>query len=125
MAEFAPELAELLLSKFSSVEQVDVFVLLHGSADREWSADEVARALEMPSQSAGMRLYLLASAGLIATDGGATMRYRYVPEPALDAIAEAIADAHRRDRPALAALLSPPSGSPARLFADAFRLKAR
>ena len=124
MAELTPELVELLTSKFSSIEQVDVFVLLFRSAEREWSPQEVAAALAVAPQSAGMRLFLLSSAGLIAASGsGASPRYAYVPNPALDAIAGMVAERHEADRPALVSLFSPSPGSPAQLFADAFRLK--
>jgi hypothetical protein len=124
VADLSPELAEFLISKFTAVEQVDVFVLLFRSPDRLWSSQEVATALRVAPQSAGMRLYLLTSAGLLAASGGgAAVQYRYAPEPALDAIGGAIADAHQADRSAVAAVISPPDGSPARLFADAFRLK--
>jgi hypothetical protein len=124
MAELAPELVELLLSKLSSIEQVDVFVLLFRSAERDWSPQEVAAALNVAPQSAGMRLFLLSSAGLLAASGsGASQRYAYVHNPALDSIADMVAQTHAAERPALAALLSPSPGSPAQLFADAFRLK--
>lgn len=124
MADLAPELAELLISKFTAIEQVDVFVLLFRSPDREWSTPEVATALGVAPQSAGMRLYLLASSGLLTASGdGSQVQYRYVPDPALDSVGRAIADAHRADRAGLAAVVAPPATSAARLFADAFRLK--
>jgi hypothetical protein len=124
VAEPPPELAEFLISKFTAIEQVDVFVLLFRSPERVWSSQEVATALGVAPQSAGMRLYLLASAGLLAASGGgAAVQYRYAPDPALDALGRAIANAHKADRSAVAAVVSPPADSAARLFADAFRLK--
>ena len=124
VADLPPELTEFLISKFTAIEQVDVFVLLFRSPERVWSSQEVAAALGVAPQSAGMRLYLLTSAGLLsASGGGAAVQYQYAPDPALDALGSAIADAHQADRSAVAAVVSPPAGSPARLFADAFRLK--
>jgi hypothetical protein len=125
VAELTPELAEFLTSKFSSIEQVDVFVLLFRSVDqRTWSVQDVASALDVAPQSAGMRLFLLTSAGLLVAGGsGAATSYAYAANPGLDAVATTIADMHSTDRSAIEALLSPVPGSPARLFADAFRLK--
>lgn len=78
----------------------------------------------MAPQSAEMRLYLLTSAGLLGASDAPSLRYWYEPAPALDMLAKAMSVAHRRDRPALAAILENPApGASARLFADAFRLK--
>ena len=124
MADLPPYLAEFLISKFNAIEQVDVFVLLLRSPGRTWSSQEVAAALGVAPQSAGMRLYLLSSAGLLATSGGgASVQYTYAGSPALDSVAKAVAQCYDSDRSALAAVVSPPDGSPAQLFADAFRLK--
>lgn len=99
-------------------------MLLFQSPERVWSSQEVATALGVAPQSAGMRLYLLTSAGLLsAIGGGAAVHYQYAPDPALDALGSAIAAAHKADRSAVAEVVAPPAGSPARLFADAFRLK--
>ena len=124
MTDVSSELREFVASSFSSIEQVDVFVLLVGAPEREWSPQDVAGALGVAPQSAGMRLFLLSSAGLLATSGERDVHYRYVPAPALDEIAAAIGEAHRANRPALAAILeNPQSPSAARVFAEAFRLR--
>jgi hypothetical protein len=125
MPDVPPELREFLASRFSSIEQVDVFVLLHRSPERQWSPQDVAGALGVAPQSAGMRLFLLSSAGLLASSGDRDVRYWYAAAPALDDVARVIDDAHRDDRAALAAVFGgpPAAADPAQVFADAFRLK--
>ena len=102
-----------------------MFVLLFRDPDRQWTPQEVADALGIAPQSAGMRLFLLGSAGLLASSGDRDVSYRYTPTPALDFIGQAISDAHADDRDELAATLGGSGGSPATVFADAFRLRKR
>ena len=126
MSELTTELREFLSSKFSSIEQVDVFVLLLGEPERRWTPQAVADALGIAPPSAGMRLFLLASAGLVASSGEREVSYWYAPSPALDFAGAVIRDSHRDDRAALAAVLAGGAGpAPADAFADAFRLRKR
>jgi DNA-binding transcriptional ArsR family regulator len=101
-----------------------VFLLLLRSRDREWTVSEVASAVGMPPPSAGMRLFLLASAGLLSASSESEARYQYVGGPELDLLADMLAAADSGARAQLAAMVS---GSlptdPARQFADAFRLR--
>ena len=118
------ELREFLASKFGSPEQVDVFLLLHRRAERGWTPAEVGAELGMAPQSAGMRLFLLASSGLLAAEGDAEAVYRYVADPALDALAALLAEAYAEQRQELYAVVTnAPRPDPARQFADAFKLK--
>jgi hypothetical protein len=122
--DVAPELREFLVSKFSSMEQLDVFVLLFRSSPRQWSAMEVAQELKMAPQSAEMRLFLMTSAGLLASSEAPSLTYRYDPAPALDMLAKATTKIYQSDRPSLTSILEGPGpGATARIFADAFRLK--
>jgi hypothetical protein len=122
--DLAPELREFLVSKFSSIEQLDVFMLLYQSAPRHWSALEVAQELRMAPQSAEMRLFLMTSAGLLASSDAPSLAYWYEAAPALDMLAKAMSHAHESDRSAMATIFDEPApGASARVFADAFRLK--
>ena len=119
-----PELREFVATKFGSPEQIDVFQLLHRQADREWTAAQVAEALGTAPQSAGMRLFLLSSARLLAASAGGEASYRYASNPALDLLAAQLQEAYAQSRAAPYALLSDaPRPDPARDFADAFRLR--
>jgi hypothetical protein len=116
-----PALREFIASKFSAIEQVEVFMLLYRTPDREWSPDEVAAVLEMAPQSAGMRLFLLASAALVSAVGSSDVRYRYARTPGLDQLASFINDAWENDRAGIMEVFG--GATPARDFADAFRLR--
>ncbi len=106
------------------MEQIDVFVLLFRAPDRKWSPQEVATALGMAPQSAGMRLFLLSSVGLLASAGSADVQYWYISTPALDALAKEISEAYESQRVALAAIVGgATAGTPAHHFADAFRVR--
>ena len=103
-----------------------MFLLLHRTADRGWTPAEVAAELDMAPQSAGMRLFLLASSGLLGAGGGAEAVYQYVADPALDALAAALAAAYADSPDQIHALVTDaPRPDPAKQFADAFRLKKR
>ena len=120
-----PELREFISTKFGSPDQLEVFLLLYGSAERDWSPDEVASRLGVAPQSAGMRLFLLASAGLLTSSGPPQqLRYSYAAEPALDLWSRLVAEAWERDRAAIVAILRGGQGpGPAAHFADAFKLR--
>jgi hypothetical protein len=70
-----------------------------------------------------MRLFLLASAGLLAADPGPAAEYRYLADPRLEPLAEQIAEIHAREPLLLHQVLAP--ADPARQLADAFRLRKR
>ncbi|MGH7337910.1 MAG: hypothetical protein ACREI7_10045 [Myxococcota bacterium] len=123
-SQITPELREFVAAKFGSPEQVDVFLHLYRHADKEWTAAQVAAALGMAPQSAGMRLFLLSSTGLLAVSGGAEAVYRYQREPALDLLSDLLERAHAAARDELVDILSGESRpDPARQFADAVRLR--
>lgn len=114
------------MSKFGSPEQIDVFVFLYEHPDRDWAPEQVGEALGMAPQSAGMRMFLLASAGLLAGSDRGEARYRYVPNPVLDSLARQIAGIHASRREQLYEVVTEASRpDPARQFADAFRLRKR
>jgi hypothetical protein len=120
----SPELQEFVVTKFSSLEQLDVFVLLYRSLPRRWGVEEVANELGIAPQSAGMRLFLLSSAGLATATEGTPMRYHYEGTEVLDPVAQVLSELHSTSRPALSALFSgPATASAAQLFADAFRFR--
>jgi hypothetical protein len=118
------EIRELIASKFGSAEQLDVFVLLFRSAGRWWSPAEVASALGAAPESAGMRLFLLGSSGLLSSQRAPDLQYAYLPDPAIDPWAGAISEAWDEDRGGLYTLVpGGASADPARQFADAFKLR--
>ena len=99
-----------------------MFVFLYEHSDRDWAPEQVGEALGMVPQAAGMRMFLLASAGLLAGSDRGEARYRYVPEPVLDSLARQLAGNHAKSREQLYEVVKDASRpDPARQLADAFR----
>jgi hypothetical protein len=116
-------LQTFLSERLSSAGHIDVVMLLRDDPSRSWTAPEVAAALGAAPETAAMRLFLLASGGLIAFEPAAIPRYRYVNSDAeMDATLQELSDALQSDRDAVMALIDAPR-DPIRSFTDAFKLK--
>jgi len=77
----------------------------------------------MPPESAAMRLFLLASSGLLSFEPSGVPRYRYAETDAeVELLLVELAEVYGRDRQAVAAIIGAPA-DPLRSFADAFKLK--
>jgi len=71
-----------------------------------------------------MRLFLLASGGLISFEAAGIPRYRYVAGDAeTHALLGELGEVYAADRNAIASLIGGPPADPLRSFADAFKLK--
>lgn len=105
------------------MDQIEIVLLLMRDPARAWTAPEVAGALRTPQESAAMRLFLLASTGLVVFEAAGTPKYRYEPGDAQTrALLAELGEVYESNRDALAALLGAPP-DPLRSFADAFKLK--
>ena len=69
-------LEQFLRERLPSVEQVEIVLLLRRTPERAFSAPEVAQELSTPPESTAMRLFLLASNGVLRFEGAGIPRYR-------------------------------------------------
>jgi hypothetical protein len=116
-------LKNLLQQRLTSVDQIEIVLLLMRDPARAWTAPEVAAALGTAQESAAMRLFLLASTGLIVFEAAGMPKYRYaVGDAATEALLSELARLYESDRAVVAALVGAPP-DPLRSFADAFKLK--
>lgn len=116
-------LKSFLGQRLSSLQHIEVVLLLRGDPGRSWTAPEVAAALGSAPETAAMRLFLLASGGLIAFEPSAIPRYRYAgTDPATDSLLQELTEVFQSSPEALAAIIEAPR-DPLRSFADAFKLK--
>lgn len=121
------ELRAFIREHITSVEQVEVLLLLYRSSPREWSAVAVGRELRIDPVSAARRLSDFQERGLIsvrATDEALVYWYEG-SSPADD---RRIAELDREFRDRRTTLISLIFSSPSddlRAFADAFRLRPR
>lgn len=103
--------------------QLEVLLLLRGAADKDWTADEVARALVMQKPSVEAWLDRMVARGLLAlTDG----TYRFAPPSAeLERTIDGLAESYARYRVAvIGVIFSRPSEGVTR-FSEAFRIRRR
>ena len=123
MGNVSDSLRLFLQQRLATIEQIEIVLLLRSDPARSWPATDVATELRMPPESAAMRLFLLASSGMILFEPSGVPRYRYA---AADGEAEGLlgelAETYASDRNAVAAAIGAPP-DPIRSFADAFKLK--
>lgn len=116
-------LSRFIRERLPSLEQIEIVLLLRRDPERGWTAPEVSQNLGTPPESTAMRLFLLASNGVIVFDASSGLpRYRYVAgssEAEMDELDRVYAD----DRGALTALVGGGAPDPLRSFAEAFKLK--
>lgn len=124
-AAISDRLRAFLQERLLSMDQIDVILLLMREPGRAWNATEVASALGTAPQPAAMRLFLLASSGLLVFETGAGVpQYRYVPSgDDQDALLHELAEAAAADRGAIVDLVEQGARDPLRSFSDAFKLK--
>ena len=119
----SPALQSLLQQRLPSIEQIEIVLLLRGDQSRSWPATEVASELKMPQESAAMRLFLLASGGLLMFEPSGVPRYRYTATDAeVESLLGELADLYESDRASVASLVGAPA-DPLRSFSDAFKFK--
>lgn len=116
-------LETFLQQRLSSFDQIEIVLLLMRDSARAWTAPEVAAAVGTPPESAAMRLFLLASSGVIAFEPAGIPKYRYTAaDPETHALLTELATLYDSDRQLVASIAGVPP-DPLRSFADAFRLK--
>lgn len=123
MGAVSEQLKAFLEQRLSSLDQMEVVMLLRADPARSWTAPEVASALRTAPESAAMRLFLLASGGLIAFEPSAIPRYRYASvDDETNSMLQELSDVLTANREAVLAALESPR-DPIRSFSDAFKLK--
>ena len=122
--QLSDQLSQFIRERLPSLEQIEIVLLLRRDPARAWTAPEVAGNLGTPPESTAMRLFLLASNGVIVFDTSSGLpRYRYVASMPEDVMVE-LEQVYEQDRDALVTLTGGTvTPDPLRSFADAFKLK--
>ncbi len=133
-AGFSESLQRFVHAHISSVEQVEVLLLMHRTAPRRWSAVAASRELRLDPVSVARRLADFLDGGVLSVEAGEeALLYWYAHSPvAPDRMLGELAAAYQARRTSLINLIfakpaddvSKPAGD-ARAFADAFRLRKR
>lgn len=114
------DVRRLVGEHIDSAEQLEILLLLRERADRSWSAAEVRAELHTGPESTGERLERLARSGLVRRDGPQE-RYRWLPSPLVDRLAETYA----KRRVAVIELIFAKPADSLTTFADAFKFRRR
>lgn len=118
------ELRDFLTGRLTSADQIEIVLLLQGSPTQSWTAPEVSKALSMAPESTAMRLFLLASQGLILFEPSGVPRYRYGGGDATTArLLQELASNYASNRADVLRVIGAPAVDPIQSFADAFKLK--
>lgn len=123
--ELPDDIRRFISMNIRSVAQLEVLLLLRADREREWSVDEVTRALYAAAGGMAEQLDDLLSKGLAYVTHAPEARYRYRPESGseLDALVGALADLYRERRVSVISLIYSEPIDTARSFADAFRIR--
>jgi len=119
-----PEVTALLSQHISSVEELEILLLLRRRADRCWDAAAVAEELRTSESSAAKRLGDLCAGGLVEEAEASDRGFRYGPgsawkRAAVDQLAELYAEAPFR---VIDMIFAKPIAN-LRVYADAFRYR--
>ena len=123
-SEITEVVRRLIAERITSAEMLEILLLLEGTPERGWTADEVSRQVFTVPAAAIASLEALVALGLAASDGAGNPTYRYAPaSEGLREQVAALAAAYRQSRVAVIQLVFARPADPLRSFADAFRMR--
>jgi len=124
LTELPEDIRRFIAANITSVAQLELLLLLRGERDREWTADEVSRALYAAASGMAEQLNDLETKGLLYITHAPDERFRYRPrDDELDALIGRMATLYQERRVAVISLIYAEPTDKARSFADAFRLR--
>jgi hypothetical protein len=119
-----PALRAFISDNIASVAQLELVLLLHGSAGQRFTAAEAARALALSPEMTERLLELLCRQGIAAATADAPSRYRYAPKSAeLDGRIAELSELYRQRRVTVIQLIYSEPIDKLKSFADAFRFQ--
>ena len=122
--EIPKPVRELIARHIDSVELLEVLLLLRAAPDKEWSTEEVARALTSSPHSTTLRLRDLERRDLVASDQAEQRTFRYSPvTEEMDRRIDQLAEAYAKRRTTVIGLIFSGPSEAVRGFSDAFKLR--
>jgi hypothetical protein len=114
----------LIGAHITSIEQLEVLILLRSTAPREWSAVEVSNTLSSSVMSIQDRLGDLAARGfLLVREAESQLLYHYAPETdEIERLIDGLANAYKERRLTVVNLIYARPQSDVKSFSDAFKL---
>lgn len=119
------DVRRFIAGNITSVAQLEVLFLLREDRQREWSMEEVSRALYAAAGGMAEPLNDLVAKGLAYLAHAPEPRFRYRPETdsELDALIGRLAECYNERRVSVISLIYAEPIDKARSFADAFRIR--
>lgn len=101
--------------------QLEVLLLLRAAADKDWTVEEVARALVMQTTAVVDWLETMAARGLLRRTGDT---YRFAPPDAdVERTVDRLAESYATYRLAVIRVIFSPTSEGVTQFSDAFRIR--
>jgi hypothetical protein len=121
--DFPADVERFILEHITSVEQIEVLLLLRAHSDKDWNAQAVSRAIYTQPDAAAMRLADLHGRGFL-TAQKEPGEYRYHPQSdEQKRLVDRLAELYKERRVAVISLIYSKPQDPVQVFADVFRLR--
>ena len=124
--ELSEELRRFIKQYITSLEQLEILLLLCKSPDRSWTIEEVFKVTQTNPTSVAERLKSLASAGFVTAEGISNSCFRFHPSSA--EVAQRISELQRAYTSSkyriVEIIFSAPSDQ-AQKFADSFKIRRK
>ena len=122
--EFPNEVRQFVAEYIHSVAELEVLLLLRGSSDRAWTAEDVGKSLYTSAEMAGTQLADLSGRGLLRNDDETPPRYQYIPRnQQLDRLVSQLDEIYQQRRVSVITMIYSKPVDKVRTFADSFRLR--
>jgi predicted ArsR family transcriptional regulator len=118
------DVQKLIAEHITSIEQLEILLLLRSQPNAEWTAESVSEELRTSARAAAARLQDLHEHGLLARrrDGEAD-RFRFEPSSGRSRAVDRLATAYAQRRYTVIDLIFSKPIDRLRVYADAFRFK--
>lgn len=124
MGDFSADVEQFLLQNITSVDQLEVLLLLRADPETTWSPAAVSRELATQPEAAAQRLADLLALHLVALAEGPDRLYRYAPGTVGQrTLVDRLAQVYKERRVAVITLIYSKPLNQVQAFADAFRLR--
>jgi hypothetical protein len=122
--KFSAEILQFIDQHIESLAQLEILLLLRKDVERQWDAEEIAKALYITPEMAGLLLADVGRRGFAKVVSPSQARYSYQsPDANADRLMGELASIYQDRRVAVISLIYSKPINKVQTFADAFRLR--
>lgn len=111
---------QFILDEIDSVPHLEALLLLWNSRPKQWSADEMSKALYLESDATQLILRDMQNRGFASSESNL---FSYLPNPDRDRLIDSLDRIYRREVIRVSTMIHSKASPAVRAFARAFRLK--